>query len=54
MQGFVRRIDRAGKPIAVINWVSSRQPWDIPAFICEMLALLAASKARGQQASSPC
>jgi protease I len=92
-QDFVRRIDRAGKPIAVIchgpwllvsagltrgrtmtsyhtiqddlrnagatwvdrevvrdrNWVSSRQPSDIPAFNREMLALFAESKASSQQ-----
>jgi protease I len=96
-QDFVRRIDRAGKPIAVIchgpwllvsagltkgrimtsyhtiqddlrnagatwvdrevvrdrNWVSSRRPSDIPVFTREMLALLAESKARSQEASSP-
>jgi protease I len=94
-QDFVRRIDQAGKPIAVIclgpwllvsagltkgrtmtsyhtirddlrhagaiwvdrevvrhrNWVSSRQPSDIPAFNREVLALLAESKARNPQAS---
>jgi len=96
-QDFVRRIDQAGKPIAVIchgpwllvsaglargrtltsyptiqddlrnagatwvnrevvrdrNWVSSRQPADIPAFNREMLGLFAEGKALGQQASSP-
>jgi protease I len=96
-QHFVRRIDRAGKPIAVIchgpwllvsagltkgrtmtsyhtiqddlrnagatwvdrevvqdrNWVSSRQPSDLPAFTREMLALLAEANACSQEASSP-
>jgi protease I len=94
-QDFVRRIDRAGKPIAVIchgpwllvsagltkgrtltsyhtiqddlrnagatwvdrevvrdrNWVSSRQPSDLPAFNRELLALLA-EKARTQHVPS--
>lgn len=93
-QEFVREIDRAKKPIAVIchgpwllvsaglvksrtltsyhtiqddirnaggnwkdeevvrdaNWVSSRQPSDIPAFNREMLALFAEAKAKAAQA----
>ena len=93
-QGFVREIDRAGKPIAVVchgpwllvsaglvkgrtltsyhtiqddirnaggnwkdeevvrdaNWVSSRQPSDIPAFNREMLALFAEVKAKAKTA----
>jgi protease I len=93
-QEFVREIDRAGKPIAVIchgpwllvsaglvkgrtltsyhtiqddirnaggnwkyeevvrdaNWVSSRQPSDIPAFNREMLALFAVTKAKAKTA----
>jgi protease I len=93
-QEFVREIDRAKKPIAVIchgpwllvsaglvkgrtltsyhtiqddirnaggnwkdqevvrdaNWVSSRQPSDIPAFNREMLALFAETKARAKTA----
>lgn len=92
---FVREIDKAGKPIAVIchgpwllisanltrgrtltsyhaiqddvrnsganwidqevvrdrNWVSSRQPADIPAFIREMIALFGERKARAQKVS---
>ncbi len=92
---FVREIDKAGKPIAVIchgpwllisagltkgrtmtsyhtirddvrnsganwvdqevvrdrNWVSSRQPADIPAFNREMIALFSERKARAQKAS---
>jgi protease I len=92
---FVREIDKAGKPIAVIchgpwllisadltkgrtmtsyytiqddvrnsganwvdqevvrdrNWVSSRQPADIPAFNREMIALFSERKARAQKMS---
>src|SRR5207237_8228268 len=94
-QEFVRRIDSAGKPIAVIchgpwllvsaglvrgrhmtsyhtiqddlrnaganwedkevirdrNWVSSRQPGDLPAFNREMLELFAESYARSRKAA---
>ena len=94
-QEFVRRIDSAGKPIAVIchgpwllvsaglvrgrhmtsyhtiqddlrnagadwedkevirdrNWVSSRQPGDLPAFNREMLELFAEAYARGRKAA---